>query len=337
MKKRIAFAGTVVLDIIKKIDTWPDKGMLTQVYSVSNAVGGSVCNSGIDAKVLGGENVDVLALGNVGNDANGRWVVNYLSERGLDVSRIKYIDEPTAFTDVMTIQSTGERTFFTMSGASATFSEDDIDFDNLNCDIFHLGYLLLLNNLDSHDDEYGTKAARLLARIQANGIKTSIDIVSEQSDRFKKIVSPAVKYCNYVIINEIEGGALAGIEPRDASGKVSVENLKAICRAILDMGVKDSVTLHCPELSCAMTADGEFSVLPSLDLPKGYIVGSVGAGDAFCAGMLYALAHEMTVTEGMRIASLAAAANLSVADSVSGARSLEETLKLEKIYRRKEL
>jgi len=337
MKKRIAFAGTVVLDIVKKIATWPDKGMLTQVYSVTNAVGGAVCNSGTDAKILGGDSIDVLAFGNVGNDDNGRWVVNYLSERGLDVSGIKYIDLPTAFTDVMTVESTGERTFFTMKGASATFSEDDIDFDNLNCDIFHLGYLLLLDNLDSPDEEYGTKAARLLARVQAKGIKTSIDIVSEQSDRFKKVVTPAIKYCNYVIINEIEGGALAGIEPRDANGNVSIENLKAICSAILGMGVKDSVTLHCPEISCAMTADGEFAVLPSLDLPKGYIVGSVGAGDAFCAGMLYALAHDMPVTEGMRIASLAAAANLSVADSVSGARSLEETLKLEKLYRRKEL
>ena len=79
------------------------------------------------------------------------------------------------------------------------------------------------------------------------------------------------------------------------------------------------------------------SVSTSLSLPKGYIKGAVGASDAFCAGMLYALANGIGKIEAMRIASCAAAANLSVADSVSGARSLEETLMLEKIYNRKEI
>ena len=125
---------------------------------------------------------------------------------------------PTAFTDVMTIDSTGERTFFNMRGACSELTADSVDVDALDCDIFHLGYLLLLDGLDRENSEFGTEAARLLSRVQAKGIKTSIDVVSEQSDRFERLVRPALKYCDYVVINEIEGGRVAGISPHSESG-----------------------------------------------------------------------------------------------------------------------
>lgn len=56
--------------------------------------------------------------------------------------------------------------------------------------------------------------------------------------------------------------------------------------------------------------------------------------DAFCAGMLYAFLKGMPADEGMRLASCAAAMNLAATDSVSGARSLEETLSLESRFTR---
>ena len=62
--------------------------------------------------------VDVKAVGKVGADDNGDFVVNTLSEHGLDVSGIAHAEGvPTSFTDVMTVASTGERTFFNIHGA----------------------------------------------------------------------------------------------------------------------------------------------------------------------------------------------------------------------------
>ena len=57
-----------------------------------------------------------------------------------------------------------------------------------------IGYILLLPALDAPDDEYGAKMARLLHRAQKQGLKTSIDVVSESGDRFAKLVTPALKY-----------------------------------------------------------------------------------------------------------------------------------------------
>ena len=95
--------------------------------------------------------------------------------------------------------------------------------------------------------------------------------------------------------------------------------------------------MHSPELSVSLDKSGNFTAVPSLDLPKGWIRGSVGAGDAFCAGMLYSFARGMSSEEGMRLASCAAAMNLSVGDSVSAARSLSDTMELDARFPRKPL
>ena len=58
--------------------------------------------------------------------------------------------------------------------------------------------------------------------------------------------------------------------------------------------------------------------MPSLKLPQGYIKGTVGAGDAFCAGCLYAIYHGYDDHAMLEFASGAAACNLAAEDSVSG-------------------
>src|SRR5260370_8912965 len=99
---------------------------------------------------------------------------------------------PTSYTDVMTEQGHGRRTFFHARGANALWSGNELDFEKSRARIFHLGYLLLLDALDQPDSSFGTKAARLLSQAQSAGMKTSVDVVSENSDRFAKIVFPAV-------------------------------------------------------------------------------------------------------------------------------------------------
>ncbi len=329
MGNKIVFAGNIIVDSVKTIDAWPERGMLVQIRAMARSVGGSVCNTGIDLKTLD-PSVEVAALGKVGSDDAGNFAVEVLRDRGVDVSRILRVDVPTSFTDVMTVAGSGERTFFNMHGADSAFTPDDVDVASLGCDIFHLGYLLLLDGMDAPDAEFGTKAARLLARVRAAGIRTSVDIVSEKSPRFPGIVRPALKHCDYLIVNEVEGALATGLPCVDASGRTTPEALLAIAEALFDLGVKERVVLHCPAFSVARDASGNVAVVPSLKLPEGWIKGAVGAGDAFCAGMLYSLLKGLPDAEGMRLASCAAAANLAVADSVSGALDLEATKELER-------
>ena len=335
MADKIVLAGNIIVDNVKTITAWPEKGMLVPITALKRSPGGAVPNSGIDLKKLD-PSVEVSAVGKVGADDAGDFVTAFMRERGLDVSGVQRVEGvPTSFTDVMTLAETGERTFFNMHGADSRLVPEDIDPATLGCDLFHLGYLLLLDGLDAADEEYGTKAARLLAKVQAAGIKTSLDIVSEQSDRFARIVRPALKHCDYVVINEVEGSRATGLPATDAAGRPTVDGLRHICEALFGLGVKEQVVVHCPDLSVSLDRTGHFSALPSLDLPKGWIKGSVGAGDAFCAGMLYSFLKGLTAEEGMRLASCTAAMNLAATDSVSGAKSLAETLSLDARFPRK--
>ena len=69
--------------------------------------------------------------------------------------------------------------------------------------------------------------------------------------------------------------------------------------------------------------------------PDGFIKGKVGAGDAFCAGALYALLKGLDPETLLRLGSCAAAMNLAVPDAVSGARSYAETMALDARFARK--
>ena len=322
---RIAFCGSMIADVIKTVPTWPDKGMLVQIKSIRRQIGGAVCNSGVDLKTLD-PSLEVRAVGAVGADENGDFVVASLEAKGLDCSRVGRVkDVPTSFTDVVTVESTGERTFFNMHGADSALAPGDVDVAGLDCDIFHFGYLLLLDGMDAPDDEYGTKAARLLASVQAAGIKTSIDIVSEQSERFARIVRPALRHCDYCIVNEIEGSMATG------AGK---DDLRGICEGLLAAGVREQAVVHCPKEGVSLDRRGNFARVGSLRLPDGWIKGSVGAGDAFCAGVLYAIMKGFDAEHALRLGSCAAAMNLSVPDSVSGAKPYAETMALESEFAR---
>ena len=326
--RKIVFAGNVIVDSVKMLPTWPERGMLVPVTSVKRSIGGCVSNTGIDLKRLD-PSVCVDAIAKVGADEPGEFATGVLSAAGIDVSGVSRVDGlPTSSVDCLTMEGTGERTFLCLKGAGMLLSPEDIDVAKLDCGIFHLGYLLLLDVLDSGDDEYGTKAARLLAKVQAAGIKTSIDIVSEQSERFAAIVRPALKYCDYCVVNEIEASRATGV------GK---DDMRGLCEGLRSCGVRECVVIHRPEGSAAMDGTGRFSSIGSLELPEGWIVGATGAGDAFCAGMLYSFLSGMSVDEGMRLASCAAACNLSVADSITGARSLSETQELENRFERRKV
>ena len=323
---KIVFCGSIIADVIKTIPAWPDKGMLVPIKSVQRQIGGAVCNSGVDLKTLD-PSVEVKAVGAVGDDDNGEFVLRYLGDRGLDISLVRRVKGvPTSFTDVMTVESTGERTFFNMHGADSTLTPEDVDVARLDCDIFHFGYLLLLDGMDAPDDKYGTKAARLLASVQAAGIKTSIDIVSEQSDRFARIVRPALRHCDYCIVNEIEGSMATG------AGR---DDLRGICEGLLAAGVRERAVVHCPEAGASLDRSGKFSKVGSLSLPQGWIKGSVGAGDAFCAGVLYSIMKGFDAEHALRLGSCAAAMNLAAPDSVSGARSYAETFALDSEFTRR--
>jgi sugar/nucleoside kinase (ribokinase family) len=218
--------------------------------------------------------------------------------------------------------SGGQRTFFTYPGASADFGVEDVTMSALNVKMLHLGYFLLLDKIDNGDGE------KLLQKAKAEGVKTSIDLVSENSDRYS-LVLPCLKYTDNLIINEVEAGQLTGLEPKR-------ENLREIAEKLKAYGVKERVIIHTPELGVCMSGNG-FELVPAYSLPENFIQGTTGAGDAFCAGSLLGIYKGWTDREILEFGSASAVMALSAADAVSGMRSEEEIKEFCKNFRRKEI
>ena len=332
MKKGICCAGNMIVDITYPIATWPRQGELTHITEgIQNSTGGSVCNTISDLARLDPK-MHLVASGYAGHDAEGDFILQEMGKYpNIDLSQVRR-DGRTSFTAVMSNNQTKERTFFQHAGANAYYGEKDIDWDNLDVDIFHIGYILLLPALDAEDDEYGTKMGRLLHNAQQRGFKTSIDVVSESGDRFKKLVTPALKYADYCIINELEAQQTTGIVLRDENNHLIKENLPHALKKLKELGISTWAVIHCPELGCGIDEKGAYHEVSSLKLPKGYIKGTVGAGDAFCAGILYAAETGMDMEEALKLAACTAAASLSEVSASDGVKTAEEVLKLYELY-----
>jgi len=321
-------AGNWIIDQVKMIDVYPQPEQLANIRSQSEGTGGAPYNVLIDL-AKSGTPFSLHAAGLVGQDALGKHILEDCRRHKIDVQHLRTTPQaPTSYTDVMTEKGHGRRTFFHARGANALWCGEDLDFKKINVRIFHLGYLLLLDALDQPDARYGTKAARLLARAQAAGVKTSVDVVSEDSDRFARIVNPALKHVDYCILNEIEAGKTTGFKIRPAGGKLDTVALRHAAGALLQQGVREVVVVHFPEGAFARTRKGDDFWQPSLQLPPKCVAGTAGAGDAFCAGVLYGLHEGWDLQRCLLTGVCIASASLADATCTAGVKSLSTSLAL---------
>lgn len=320
--------GNWIIDQVKLIDVYPQPEQLTNIREQSYGTGGAPYNV-LVGLARSGAPFPLIAAGMVGDDALGQQILDDCRSRKIDVRFLSTTTKaPTSYTDVMTELGHGRRTFFHARGANALWKGDDLDFTKHAPRIFHLGYLLLLDALDQPDSKFGTRAARLLASAQTAGVKTSVDVVSEDSDRFPKIVCPALKHVDYCILNEIEAGKTTGFKVRAPDGSLDTVAVRHAAGSLLQQGVKELVVIHFPEGAFARTRKGEDFWQSSLKLPQSYVAGTAGAGDAFCAGVLWGLHEGWDLQRSLVTGVCLAAASLSHPTCTDGIRTLNTSLAL---------
>ncbi len=328
MKKGICAAGNLIVDITYPIERWPRQSELTTITEgITRSTGGAVCNVITDLAKLD-PTLPLEAMGVIGEDPEGEFILEQLgAHKNIDLSLLKRRGK-TSFTAVMSDNTTKKRTFFQYRGANALFDEACVDWERMKGQLLHVGYILLLDTLDQEDAEYGTRMARLLAQAKSRGIKTSIDVVTETGDRFRTLVPPALKYTDYCIINELEAQQITGVLLRDEEERLYVEHMEEALRKMKELGVSTWAVIHCPEGGYGLDENGSFVSLNSLRLPEDYIKGTVGAGDAFCAGVLYGAQKQWNLEESIRLGICTAAASLSEPGATEGVGSVEQVMKL---------
>lgn len=330
-RRGILAGGNFIVDHVKLIDAWPEQDMLANIRSQTASNGGGPYNVLKDLAAMGA-GYPLEAAGLVGKDADGDWILADCLAAGIDARQLHQTDEAsTSYTDAMTVEATGRRTFFHQRGANALLGEDDFDFSATGARLFHLGYLMLLDEMDRLLPCGGTVATRVLGRAIEAGLETSVDIVSTENPFFQKIAEAALPFTDYLIINEIEAGKVVGVELR-ANGDVNLDAAFVAARSLMERGVRKQVVIHFETGAFAVEIDGSVTLQRSLRLPEGFIVGATGAGDAFAAGYLHGIHEDWTTADRLSLGVCAAAMSLTHPTPSMGMKPVAECLALAEAF-----
>lgn len=308
-RRGVLAGGNWIIDHIKLIDAWPPQDTLVSILSQSVGNGGAPYNVLKNLAKLGAR-FPLEAIGLVGPDPDGRAIRQDCRAHRIDTKQLRVTRAAaTSFTDVMTVAGTGRRTFFHQRGANARLDVEHFRFDRTRARIFHLGYLLLLDRLDALDDRRVPRAGLVLQAARACGLKTSLDIVSESSNRFQGVALPVLPHVDYFFCNDFEAERLTSIALRQ-NGKIKAAAVAHAARKLVQAGVREWVILHFPEAVYACNSNGEGVWQAALRIPPSAIKGAAGAGDALAAGVLWGLHESWPMEKGLRLGVCAAAASL---------------------------
>jgi len=324
----ILAGGNWIIDNVKIVDVYPKEEKLANILKESTSNGGAPYNV-LKAISKMGFKFPLKGIGAIGNDERGDFILNDCRELQIDSSQIKKVEDTnTSYTDVMTVQGTGRRTFFHSRGANAFLDESYFNFLGADAKIFHLGYLLLLDKLDTLGSDGFSGAAKVLRDARKSGMITSADLVSEQSERFRNIIPLTLQFIDILFVNEFEAKMITDIEICDDDGNCSRSKAYEAADAILDSGVQIWVIIHFPKGAIALSKSGEKIFQPSVKMPIEKIKGSVGAGDAFAAGVLAGIHEEWTMAKSLILGVNVAAASLMDASSSESIVSWQACMKL---------
>jgi len=326
MRSGILAGGNWIIDHVKILDTWPAQDSLANIIQQSASNGGAPYNVLMDLARLGAS-FPLSAVGLIGDDADGQRIRADCHAHGIDAAQLQTVPGiATSYSDVMTVQSTGRRTFFHQRGANAQLAPDHFDFSRSDARMFHLGYLLLLDRLDVIDADGMTGAARVLRAARSAGLRTSLDCVSDNSDRFVAVAAPALPHVDYFFANDFEATRLTGISLLDEAARDPTQ-LRTAARQLLAAGVNAWVFIHSPHGVFAANQH-EDVWQPAVRIAPADIRGAAGAGDALAAGILLGLHDDWTIRDALRLGVCAAAASLYDPTCSASIRPIDDCLRL---------
>lgn len=238
--------------------------------------GGNPLNVAVYVARLGGESAYV---GAVGTDAYGKMMLDAISAKGVDVSHLKVLEGHTAVTHVEIIN--GERILGEYEeGVLAEFQLNQEDMD------FLCGYDMVVSGL------WGM-CERNLPALKEKGATIAFDFATKLDDPVVEIAIPFVDYAFFAIDDKTEA------------------EIKEFMKQMHERGPKVVVVTRGEKGSLAY--DGEtfyaYGIVPCK------VVDTMGAGDSFIAGFLYAVCQGKPIPEAMADG----AANSSITIAYDGA------------------
>ena len=263
----ILTTGIVVVDLIAA--GLPSVAKPGQVIftprGIKTRLGGHSANVSIDLAKLGVPGEEILLVGSVGNDLYSNFVEETLKSYGVRVKLEKVEGVETSKNLILVVRGE-DRRFHVDVGANLHLDPERV-VEVLRCErpkLFYVGATGMLGRFDY-------ELARVLGTAKAVGCTTFIDVIVPYEKTWDYLI-PALKYVDIFHCNDAEIKSLSG--RRGLEEAVKVLRDEGVKLAIVTIGERGLYALH-PKAAIKMPA---FNV---------EVVDPTGAGDAFCAGIMY--------------------------------------------------
>lgn len=321
-------AGTILVDVGKVIDAYPALDHLATIEQVSVSTGGPGLNMAVDLRMLGAT-FPIGVLGAVGDDEHAAFILAECARLDINMAGVRTMTgAATSFTDAMIERDGGRRTFFHHSGANALFDASTADLQTSGAQILHAGAPGIHPVMDSWRPDGGNGWSALLQRAQSAGLHTNLELVSLEPHRIAEVALPCLPYLDSIVINELEAGALTGVDAPvpTVDGPVDWPALEAMALGMIERGVSVLAVVHFPAGCVAATSGGRTWRQGSVRLPREQVRSTTGAGDAFAAGVILGLHEGWPVERCLQLAVASAAASVRSPNTSDGIKPAEACL-----------
>ena len=198
--RRIYIVGSINRDLVVYVDGLPRPGETVFGNRFQQFPGGKGANQAVAASRLGG---DVHLVGNVGSDAFGKEMRDFLADENIDTSEIAILDTAPTGIALITVDSASENCIVVVSGANMFWHTRDLARMTIERgDIVICQFEIPLEIVESVFDR--------AKKIGATTILNPVPIKSGTERILKNV--------DYLVVNEVELEAFSGaaVNPDDS-------------------------------------------------------------------------------------------------------------------------
>lgn len=306
---RVVSVGSLNQDLVIKVDRLPEAGETLHGAELIDSPGGKGGNQAVAASRLG---ADVAMVARVGHDAVGLDLCDRLRSDGVDTAWVQPTSQTASGVALIVVRGDGENTITVAGGANLGLTAEDVH--RAEAAILAAQGVLLQLEVPT---EANLAAVELARRCGALVCLNAAPLPPVIDDALRQLIASV----DMVVVNEVEAGQLLHV---GAIGSSMQERVSA-ARELRGLGPELAVITLGAEGALAATSDTAMSVAPH----GVQAVDGVGAGDAFCAGLLIATLEGRSPRESLQWAAVCGA----LASTAVGAQaSLPERAEVDRAF-----
>jgi sugar/nucleoside kinase (ribokinase family) len=281
----------------------PPGGGCYPLDELTLAVSGAAGTAAIAAAKMG---LRTLAVGGVGDDLMGDWVVQRLRHFGVDTSTMQREKGWKTSSSIVTTRTDGSRPALHMAGATGNFFVTGAELPKVvAAKVFHAGGVGLMHAMDKG------RTAEVISAAKAAGAISTVDVFAGSPNDMPAVAS-VLPYTDYFLPSIEEARALSGLfDMGDAA------------RYFIGLGVEACVFTLGIDGAYYHDRSGLSFRMPAFDVQ---VKCTCGCGDAFNAGFAVGLVKGFDIETTVRFAQATAALNATGLGSQAGVESFEHTL-----------